>query len=226
MAGSVRPNELTSDGDLDGIADEADAGFLALERVADPIGGAGETDRTRGVHDPQHLAAGRGSTRPRGLGPAVELPVVVIEVALGVGGDEHALMAEVQQASTVLDVDRAAGQMPPDVIAEGEDADPTALVDHPLHPTGRRRWCLGGHVAVDDLEGLARATGGQLEASPRRDVADALVLSFGVVALHPGVEGCLGGVDGLEGAQVEELPSHGPVQALDLSPSLPASRGR
>lgn len=44
MSGLVRPNQLAFDRDLDRIADEADAGFLASELVADAIAGGGEAD--------------------------------------------------------------------------------------------------------------------------------------------------------------------------------------
>jgi hypothetical protein len=96
-----------------------------------------------------------------------------------------------------------------DVIAERQHPDPSPTVDD---PGGDSK--TGSSTPVDHAE---RRPGGQLEASHGSDVTDALVLTLGVVVLHPEIERGLGGLDGVETPQVEELLAHGAVQPFDLA---------
>ena len=55
--------------------------------------------------------------------------IIVGQVPTGVGGDEHAVVADVQQAVDGLDDHALAGEVPTDVVAVGEDADPPGAID-------------------------------------------------------------------------------------------------
>jgi hypothetical protein len=105
MASPVRSDELALDRDLHRIANHSDARFLTLEPVAHPIPGAGETDCSGVVDAAQNLDAHGGRCCSGGLRSTLEPSVVVIEMALGVSGDEHAVVGDMEQAVGVLYLD-------------------------------------------------------------------------------------------------------------------------
>src|SRR5205085_9185085 len=91
--------------------------------------------------------------RPGRLGAAVEVVVELGEVPARVGGDDHAIVADVEQAVVGLDRHGLTGQVAAHGIAVVEDRDAALVVDAAGGGTGRLG--RGGRldVAVDDLDG-------------------------------------------------------------------------
>ena len=105
----MRAQQSAVKGDLDGVADEADAHGLTDEAVADAIIGAGEADRPVLVDAAQHLGAFGGRCRPtRVLGSPIH-PVVIDQMPPSVCGDHDTVMRDVEQAVCGFDRDRLAG---------------------------------------------------------------------------------------------------------------------
>ena len=106
----------------------------ASPAAPDPIGGAGERDRSAGVDrsDDGHARARLDGTGLAlgGLG-AGRGPV---PAALGVGGDEDAGVEDLDEPSLDDDLDRFAGEGRTHPIAEAVEPDRAALVDPPTHP--------------------------------------------------------------------------------------------
>ena len=94
----MSPNQLAFDRDLRRIADKADAGLLAPELVADSIASGREADGAPRSMTALDLCPSLEEPAG-GLGSTLELGIVVIEVPRGVGGDEHPVVRDVQEAS-------------------------------------------------------------------------------------------------------------------------------
>ena len=85
-------HELTVDGDLHGVIDDAYAGDLAAIPIPDAVAGPGEAHRAgSGFDSAENLVAACGRGGRGGLA-AVEPLIVGTDVAFGVRGDEHLVM--------------------------------------------------------------------------------------------------------------------------------------
>ena len=80
MSGSMCPQQRAVLGDLDGVADQANANDLTDLGVADAISRAGEADAAGPIDLAQHLIALGRLVRLRRLGPTVDAVIVVGEM--------------------------------------------------------------------------------------------------------------------------------------------------
>src|SRR5581483_1724980 len=123
VAGLVGPDQSALDRDLNGIADNPDAGLLAPVLVAGPVADAGEADGPGGVDAAHDLDPHRRRGGLNGPAPALEVDVVVVEVALGMSGNEHPVVGDIEQTAAVLHLDRTAAELLAHVIAEAQHPD-------------------------------------------------------------------------------------------------------
>ena len=105
----VAADELFTDGDLDGVADDGDLDLAAPELVADPVAGAGEADVAGRVDLAGHRR--RRRRRPRLAGSAggrlwrIAGGLLGDGVPAGVGRDQHTAVMDLHQPAVADDLD-------------------------------------------------------------------------------------------------------------------------
>ena len=121
--------------------------------VADAVAGSREAHRPPPVNLAQDLVSGRRWCRSCGLGAPVHPHVIFGQVPAGVGGDQDAVVADLEQAVDGLHGNALAGQLAADVVAVLEDADPSRSVNTARDRVAARSWLVfGGLSRIDDLD--------------------------------------------------------------------------
>jgi hypothetical protein len=99
----------------------------------------------------------------------------------GVGGDEDAAVGDVEQPVDRLHRDLLAGEVPPDVVAVFEDADPPRVV-HPAADGVDVRWGRLRGVGIG-IEDLGRDPLQELEGTPRKGLGRSGLASGSVTSM-------------------------------------------
>src|SRR5919198_1854307 len=132
VGGGMDPDHLAVDGELDGGADDGHLDPAVAVRAADPVHGPGEAHIARVVGDASDRHASRGETGLAGGrcgGSWLLLLGLAGPEALGVRGDKHALVGDLDDAVGAEDLDELAGQPLADVVLEAADRDLAGGVD-------------------------------------------------------------------------------------------------
>src|SRR5665647_1248947 len=194
--------------------------------AAHEVAAAGEAHVAGQVDEAQHRPAVR--LQPRAAaGTHLADRVRARRVAAGAGGDEHATVADLDEAA-LGDRDRhgLAGEVGARVVGEAAEADLAAAADEAGDAAAARPsdsldalGALGG-----EHDRRLRLAGGEGEALRRRGHADALVGTLGVVVGDPLVELGLRLRERGEDAAAKELAAQRLVEALNLAGGGRAAR--
>jgi hypothetical protein len=111
VADGVFADDGAVEGELDSGADDGHVDLGSLVGVPDVVVGAGEADRAGAVHHAPYRRPDRGGPWRPGPGSPGEGLLDAGRVTLGVGGDEHAAMADLHESGVDGDFDDLAGQL-------------------------------------------------------------------------------------------------------------------
>ena len=136
MLGSVGAEEFAFAPDLDGVASERDLDLTASERIADAVVRAGETHPAVVPDLADNHPVGGRSRRCRGERPPQHALLLLGEVSPRVGGDEHALVEDLDEAVVADELDRLPGEVAADVVLEVQQAH-LPVDEHATHEPGR-----------------------------------------------------------------------------------------
>jgi len=133
MTSGVDTDYLAVDGELDRAGDQGNLDLSSGKGAPGPVHGASEADRAAPIGQ-------AADTRPRGRTPRPSddpLPpgkALGGRPALGVSGDEHAGVEDVDQATSTEHFDRLAHKRDADVVALAGHRDLAAPVDPAVRP--------------------------------------------------------------------------------------------
>jgi hypothetical protein len=166
VAGGMHPNHLAVQRQLHRPADQGDLDAATRIATAGPIRRAGEADVAAAVDHPGHrLADGGGSGPTHGrLWPHAGL--VVRSAALAVGSQQHAAVADLDQAVLADRLHQLAGEHPADVVAEPGQLILPAWSTQRVTPPGRAAMvAVAGWAVAAAAVGWAAAEIGRCSAA-------------------------------------------------------------